>query len=677
MSSTLLPDQMPVFAEAPKVHFEEADLPGTPTPDDEGDTSTETISSRGILARMGEAPAWAVSLAVHLAILLLLGSITQVTEMMLQEDIVSTPIEEPEEIVPDFKTTVQEDFGNDSNLNKMSSSASQAALAGDEPFKEVERRLESELIVPELPTYDQVPEPPRDKIISVVETRGATEYPGGVEGAMDQIAFEIANACRRNKTLVVWLFDASNSQQDRREAIADRFKNIYEQVGLQGVGEGDMLLTAAVSFGDKTTFLIDEPTSNIDPLTDKIRNIPNDETGRENVFTALEDVSRKWGKYRLREKREVMYVIVTDERGDDFGKDGEKMERVIHEIAKVGVRVHCIGNAAIFGREKGYVNVTWTEGENTFTQDLPVDQGPETFYPELLELDFWGLASRKRQLNNLSSSFGPYPLNRLCVETGGLYLVAGEGDRTVKYDHARMRNYMPSYDTIANLNREIGASKAKTALVTVARNFRADRINMPLLTFDASSDDTLRNEILEAQKGEIVILDYRLDEVLRILQEGEKDRDQLKDARWRAAFDLAMGRVLAMKVRAYGYNQMLAEMRTNIKSFEKPNSNFWVLVPSTDMSNSIPSIRKMARQAEEYLRRVVNEHPGTPWATIAEAEFAQAMGWTWAEEYVPKDGNMARGNGNNDLPRLLLAEDQRRREEMRNPRPRPKNPPKQ
>jgi hypothetical protein len=323
------------------------------------------------------------------------------------------------------------------------------------------------------------------------------------------------------------------------------------------------------------------------------------------------------------------------------------------------------------------MNVTWTEGENTFTQDLPVDQGPETFYPELLELDFWGLASRKRQFNNLSSSFGPYPLNRLCVETGGLYLVAGEGDRTVKYDHEVMRPYMPSYNTIADLNREIASSKAKTALVTTAQNFRVERINMPLLTFDGSSDNTLRNEILEAQKGEIVILDYRLDEVLRILQEGEKDRDQLKDARWRAAFDLAMGRVLAMKVRAYGYNNMLAEMRINIKPFEKPNSNFWVLVPSTDMAAATPSVRKMARQAEEYLQRVIDEHPGTPWATIAEAEYAQAMGWIWAEEYVPKDGNMARGNGNDDLVRLLLAEDQQRREEMRNPRPRPKNPPKQ
>ncbi|HUG19125.1 MAG TPA: vWA domain-containing protein, partial [Planctomycetaceae bacterium] len=600
-----------------------------------------------------------------------------VTEMMLQEDIASTPFEEPEEIVPDFKATVQEDFGNDSNMNTLSSSAMQAALRGEEPFKEVERRLETELIPIELPTYDQVAQPNRADLTSVVETRGTTEHAGGVEGAMDQIAFEIANACRRNKTLVVWLFDASNSQKDRREAIAQRFKNIYEQVGLQGVGEGDLLLTAAVSFGDKTTFLIDEPTSTIEPLADKIMQIPNDETGRENVFTALEDVSRKWGKYRMREKREVMYIIVTDERGDDFGKEGEKMERVIHEIAKAGVRVHCIGNAAIFGREKGYVNVTWTEGENTFTQDLPVDQGPETFYPENLELDFWGLSSRKRQLNNLSSSFGPYPLNRLCAETGGLYLVAGEGDRTVKYDFELMRPYLPDYRPIPDLNREIGSSKAKTALVTASQKFRIDRINMPLLTFDGSSDQILRNEILEAQKGEIVILDYRLDEVLRILQEGEKDRDQLTEPRWRAAFDLAIGRVLAMKVRAYGYNTMLGQMRINIKPFTKPNSNFWVLVPSTDMADAIPSVRKMAKQAEEYLRRVIDEHPGTPWATIAEAEFAQAMGWTWVEEYVPKDGNMAMGNGNNDLPQLLLAEDQRRREEMRNPRPRPQNPPKQ
>jgi hypothetical protein len=672
----LLPDQKPVFAEAPQVHFKGADDVETPAVDPSGAAATEPAVSRGLLTRMGEAPAWAVSLAVHLLVLFVLGSLTRMSEMIFQEEIVSTPIEEPEEITYHFDTVMQDNFGNDSNMDLQSSSAAIAALSGAEPHKEVERRLEEEMFVPDLPNYDRVPEPNRAEITSVIETSGATEHPGGVEGAMDRIAFEIVNACKRNKTLVVWLLDASGSQEERREAVADRFKSIYEQVGLQGVGEGDMLLTAAVSFGEKTTFLVDEPTSEIAPLVDKIRAIPNDETGIENTFTALEDVSRKWGKYRLKERREVMYVIVTDERGDDFGERGEKMERVIHELKRVGIPVHCIGNASVFGREKGYITTTWTEGDHTFTEDLPVDQGPETFYPELLEIDFWGLSSRKRRLNNLSSSYGPYTLNRLCVETGGLYLVTGESARAVTYDFEAMRPYLPDYRPIGELNREIASSRAKSALVTAAQVFRVEQIRMPQLTFDASSDNTLRNEILEAQQGELTILEYQLNKVLSILQEGEKDRDQLTSPRWQAAYDLAMGRILALSVRASGYNQMLAGMRINIKPFQNSQSNFWVLVPSTDMGEATPAVRKMARQAEEYLRRVIDNHPGTPWATIAEAEFSQAMGWTWKEEYVPRDGSMARGNNNNDLVRLLLAEEERRREERRNPPPRPKNRPK-
>ncbi len=46
-----------------------------------------------------------------------------------------------------------------------------------------------------------------------------------------------------------------------------------------------------------------------------------------------------------------------------------------------------------------------------------------------------------------------------------------------------------------------------------------------------------------------------------VLEQGEKHRDKLDSDRWRASFDLAMGRVLAMRVRAFGYNSVLAEMR--------------------------------------------------------------------------------------------------------------------
>ena len=56
-----------------------------------------------------------------------------------------------------------------------------------------------------------------------------------------------------------------------------------------------------------------------------------------------------------------------------------------------------------------------------------------------------------------------------------------------------------------------------------------------------------------------------------------------------------MGRVLAMRVRAFGYNAMLAEMKSNPRSFEKKGNNKWELKPSDDI-NAGATVRKLHRR---------------------------------------------------------------------------------
>jgi hypothetical protein len=665
-----LPDRTPVFDEAPNEHFVEFEsVSESDSVVAETQEMLEEVSKDGLMASLQEAPAWAVSLVAHLAILLALGSITRVTQMVLTEDIVSTPVEELEIETYKFDSTVQDNLGNNSDMNQRSPSLQAAMKNGESEPQEIERRIEDSQINPDIQIQDLMTQPSRDQMTAVMETQGTTEHTGGTEGAMDRLAFEITNAVQDKETLVVWLFDASGSVKERRDAIADRFHNVYEQVGLKGIGESDRLLTAAATFGEKTVFLAKEPTSDVTPLTDKIREIPADESGKEMVFTALEDITRKWGNFRTKERRNVMYIIVTDERGDDF----DKMENVISQLARVGIKVHCVGNAAIFGKEKAYVQYTWEEDGKSFTDYLPVDAGPESFYPELLDIDFWGLTNR-RGLNNMSSSFGPYPLNRLCAETGGLFLVAQENGRAVKYDYEIMRAYQPDYSPIRELDQTIRDNKAIASLIDATRALRIERLSMPTLSFDAKDDNTLRNEIFEAQKPTSV-LDYKISSLVALLDAGSKERDKIVEPRWRAAFDLAMGRAMALKVRAYGYGQMLAEMRTNLRPFEDPRSNFWYLRPSTDLKNATPSVRKMAKEAESYLTRVMDEHPGTPWADLAKAELSQPMGWGWEEAAISKNGNVMTRNGDNDEARLLLADEierRRNRERPEQPKKRPK-----
>ena len=139
------------------------------------------------------------------------------------------------------------------------------------------------------------------------------------------------------------------------------------------------------------------------------------------------------------------------------------------------------------------------------------------------------------------------------------------------------------------------------------------------------------------------MLDYKLNEIVTLLEQGEKDRTKIKEPRWQAAYDTAYGRALAMRVRSFGYNMTLAQMKANPKSFDKKGDNTWELVASDEITSGV-QVKKMAAKAQEYLERVVNQHQGTPWAKLAERELSKPMGWSWkpiSKDYAAIERAMA------------------------------------
>jgi hypothetical protein len=144
------------------------------------------------------------------------------------------------------------------------------------------------------------------------------------------------------------------------------------------------------------------------------------------------------------------------------------------------------------------------------------------------------------------------------------------------------------------------------------------------------------------------------------------DRDKITEKRWQAGYDLALGRVLAVKVRNDAYNQILAQAKSGLR-FKNPANDTWVLEPHAEVKNVGSQTEKLAAQARTTLERVVNEHPGTPWATIAAEELAIPLGYAWKETHtgVGKQ-EMGAGGGNDNV-----AEDAKKK--MLAP-PKPKRP---
>ena len=606
---------------------------------------------------LSEIPAWGISLAVHVAILAVIGLISIPQIVREQRMVLTTEVEERIESEDyKFDTAVVDAIGSDSDANIMGPSLAAAHKSGADTHREMERKLESQLLDVKEPMVETMPTPSEANLVENFTAQGSTEHPGGTAGSIDRITQEIASSLRERKTLVVWLFDESASVNKRREEIAQRFENVYNQLGLIDNVDTKALKTAVASFGKQTHIMTPEPVDEVSDIVQAVRKIPVDESGIENVFSAVNTVFKRWKDYRRKMHRNVMIIVVTDERGDDY----HLLEPLIAQVSRNGVKVHCIGNAAGFGREKGYVSHTWTVGKDSFTEDLPVDQGPETVAAERVQLPFW--SGNRRNLDRMSSAHGPYALSRLCVETGGIFFIAGDSARR-NFDPEVMRNYRPDYRPIADYQRQLKTNLAKAALIRTAQTTAVEKIPVPQFDFTATSDAVLRRAITEAQKP-LADLEFHLNNMHMMLEQGEKDREKLDTPRWRAGYDLAMGRILAMRVRAYGYNAMLASMKSVPKEFEREKNNQWRLVPSDEV-NSGPAVRKLHRKAVEYLTRVIEQHAGTPWALLAEVELSQKLGWEWKEGYIQVARNNRGGGNANQGVQLTDDEIKKRMEQQR------------
>ncbi|RPI79356.1 MAG: hypothetical protein EHM42_12825, partial [Planctomycetaceae bacterium] len=365
----------------------------------------------------GQVPGWAVSLGIHGAVLLALLGYRFHLDQEQDPAILSTLEELQRDIV--FDNTIQDQVGTSPDVNELLSPGNIAAPTAEAVQQQAEASLERTAaeVDPDISLADDAPALPKEGDFSgTVDTTGGTvenvaQGGGGLEGAIDRLTWEIQQSLHEKKTTVIWLFDQSLSLKERRDAIADRFENVYRQLESLGEGGADSLNTVVATYGEKFALLNDKPTADLKPLITKVRAIANDPSGKENVFYAVGQLAAKFQRERGR-GRNVRLFIVTDEKGDDAER---YLEEALVLCRRGGIRVYVVGNVSPFGREKAYMNYRLEDGEQV---TLDYDAGPETVEPESLNLGLWG--NRPINLNLVSSGYGPYGLTRLCKETGGL-----------------------------------------------------------------------------------------------------------------------------------------------------------------------------------------------------------------------------------------------------------------
>ncbi|MBW3542332.1 MAG: VWA domain-containing protein [Planctomycetes bacterium] len=620
------------------------------------------------------------SVVLHVWLIATLSGITRSEPDLLEppplegrvvQDAEAQPDEELEQV--EYELTNPDD--RELEVRKVVNAASVGLSQTKQPeLREAPKPIELLATEARRPAYD-IPEGLQiDESLVVKGTTG--EAMVHIESALDRVTWEIARNLQERKVLVVWMLDASDSLKQQRAAVSKRLRRIYGELdALESVEQiprlDRPLLSGVVAYGLQTAFLTDEPTDDFDTVREAFANAPSDPSGRENVFSAVEQVVDRWSKYRTQNGRRIMLIVVTDESGDDFAMH----EPAIARCRRYGAKAYVIGPAAVFGRREGYV--PYVAPENGQTYQLPVDLGPETAMYDLVDLPFWYDGP---QLKYLSSGFAPYALARLVKETGGVYFTTNMTTMagltpTGVFDSGVLKPFEPdyTYGTPAEYLAELQRFPLRMSVINAARLSRQNPAEgTPQLAL-AVTPQNFRQVATEAQKT-VARSQFMVENILSAFPQGiEKQLEREPSPRWRVTFLLSYGRLLAQRVRCLEYNYALAELKgTRAEEDIRTKSNRWRFRPAQTL-NYYGGGKRYAVQAEEFLQRVIDEAPATPWAVLAAREIKDGFGIKVEERFVPPPTPRppAAAAPANNQPRLLLAQEPRPQRQAPQPKPVP------
>lgn len=614
-----------------------------------------------------EVPAYLASLTLHALFLIVLAvvghQVHKVTPRAFRAEVVDSALgtsestfqdldqgPEPPSMIPEAGTFAPNlaatvtSAPSTAGASPASSADPAGAAAMPADLAQLDVRRATEIVIPSATLLGQA-----------VSIRGnGAEHVGGVEGAVDRIAVEILRRLEQGRTLVVWAFDASRSLRAERQRLVKHIETVYThitQLDENHLTADKGLLTLVVAFGEDRKAMTPRPTAELSEILEAIDNVPTDETGIESTFTTVSEVVAGWGRYKdaSGQAYHPMVIVVTDEVGDDEAR----LELAIERAQRAKVPVYVLGSQALFGREWGTMDYLDPKTKQLF-RGLRVRQGPESAMVEQIALPFWYDGP---QYDALEAGFGPYALSRLASATGGIYFVTRFTGPHMGFDPARMKEYKPDWIRRDQYEAAIARSPLRQAIVNAAQVTQQQKLPaMPSLFFPSLEDPRFK-DIMAANQALAERTAYTIDEALGPINAAAKLRDKEPSRRWQAHYDLIRGRLLAMKVRCYEYNWACARLKKDPPKFTSPRANAWRLAPDSSVQYS-EKAAAAARDAERLLNRVIQEHPETPWALLAQRELRNPFGFKWMETYVappPRNDNDAaapqRKNRNTPPPR--------------------------
>ncbi len=173
---------------------------------------------------------------------------------------------------------------------------------------------------PELPSRFADPAKGQFSEIETGVSRGASGQDRSTRWAVERMTAEIRESARLRPTLVVWLVDRSMSVRPQQQEFLRNAETVLRELKSAKGGEEPPLSMAVVSFGSDVKFALEKPSSDPMEVRKALEAVEEDTSGRETTFAAIGQADQKFGSFRAEKSGYVLFVIVSDEAGDDDGE---------------------------------------------------------------------------------------------------------------------------------------------------------------------------------------------------------------------------------------------------------------------------------------------------------------------------------------------------------------------
>jgi hypothetical protein len=482
----------------------------------------------------------------------------------------------------------------------------------------------------------------------------------GAEEAATGILGHLRGDLAEGPLFIIWLLDASISLEQDRFKLAQTLEPFYKEFEPEGK-ERSKLLSGVVAFGQGVNQLQDTSAFHARSLN-AIRSVPFDQSGTENVMTAvLQVVSR----YAMRAKGRLRIVIWTDESGDDTSL----LEDAIAACRQSKTVVHVVGPSSVLGTDRGLQ--PYTDPATGYSFMLPVTRGPDTCFQERLLLPYWFDASASAGVYNgfmvahglpwyggalrerLMSGVGPYALTRLALQTGGTFTILDRPGESSPFDLAAMQGYFPDYGNALEIMQQVRESPFRSAVMrAVEATYKPINLAPPRMRFPTARSigypfneygiymppPAFRQQLaadLTEQIARVSVSVKLIEESLRNF--GNEDWESTYAAepslRWKAWYDLTHGRLLMASIR---HQEYLATCKwlTNSGNLA-PQTNAVTLLPGQELLGNALGIEKRRETAVRLLNRCIENNPGTPWEMLANWELENPVGVFAMQRVIP------------------------------------------